>query len=333
MSSSRRAALVAGPLLVLGYCVINSTKSVFEGALVQNLSPEFIAFNSFVVAQAFYFLTLRDKKALKAVVRRCLPDVVMLNVSTAVCWIAVLYAFTVFEPAMANSMIIGLGPTITILLGFKLRPGTKALPLELVAAGAMLAAMGYLLAMASSGESAIGDVPAGELVFGVVACVLTSTSLSGVTYYTKRLGDAGMTVRQMMASRFVALIVATLVLLTARGSFEPYTPDNVGAILAISVVGVIISLYLLQQGIVRTEPITVSMLFGTNLVITYVAQFFDPRLHQSQGTFLGILAISLAMCLGTWARWHAGKREADAGGKDAGKDAGKEPAPDAEVKA
>lgn len=310
MSPSRRLALAAGPLLVLGYCVINSTKSVFEGALVQDLSPEFIAFNSFVVAQAFYFFTLRDKRELKAVVRRCLPDVVMLNISTAVCWIAVLYAFTVFEPAMANSMIIGLGPTVTIALGFKLRPGTKALPLELAAAGAMLGAMVFLLVTTSDGESAIGDVPTGKLVFGVVMCVLTTISLSGVTYYTKRLGDAGMSVRQMMASRFVALIVATLAILLARGSFAPYSLGNTGAILAISLVGVIISLYLLQQGIVRTEPITVSMLFGTNLVITYVVQFVDPRLHQSQDTFYGILAISLAMCLGTWARWRADKRAA-----------------------
>ncbi|WP_338898160.1 DMT family transporter [Streptomyces sp. TG1A-60] len=325
MSSSRRLALAAGPLLVLGYCLINSTKSVFEGALVQDLSPEFIAFHSFVVAQAFYFFTLRDKRGLRVVVKRCLADVVMLNVSTAVCWIAVLYAFTVFEPAMANSMIIGLGPAVTIALGFKLRPGTKALPLELVAAGAMIVAMAYLLVTASNGESAIGDVPTRQLVFGIVMCVLTTISLSGVTYYTKRLGDAGMSVRQMMASRFVALIVTTFVILVVRGSFGPYSPGNVGAILAISLVGVIISLYLLQQGIVRTEPITVSMLFGTNLVITYVIQYVDPRLHQSQDTFYGVLAISLAMCLGTWARWRAGRRDVGEPGQDK--------APQAEAKA
>ncbi|MER5553535.1 EamA/RhaT family transporter [Streptomyces sp. NPDC002793] len=316
MSSSRRFALAAGPLLVLGYCVINSTKSVFEGALVQDLSPEFIAFNSFLVAQAFYFLTLRDKRELRDVIRRCLPDVVMLNLSTAVCWIAVLYAFTVFEPALANSMIIGLGPAVTIALGFKLRPGTKALPLELVAAGGMIAAMVYLLVTAYQGESAIGEVPTGQLVFGIVMCVLTTISLSGVTYYTKRLGDAGMSVRQMMASRFVVLVVATFVLLVVRDSFGPYSPGNVGAILAISLVGVIISLYLLQQGIVRSEPITVSLLFGTNLAITYVVQYVDPRLHQSQDTLYGVLAISLAMCLGTWARWRVGRRGAEKPGQD-----------------
>ncbi|TQK51133.1 hypothetical protein FBY35_1525 [Streptomyces sp. SLBN-118] len=309
-SPSRRLAL-AGPLLVLGYCVINSTKSVFEGSLVQHLSPEFIAFNSFVIAQAFYFFTCRDKKALTSVVRRLLTDVVALNISTAVCWIAVLYAFTVFEPAMANSVILGLVPSITILLGFKLRPGTKALPLELVAAAIMLAAMGYLVAMAWQGSSAIGNVPPGEIAFGLAACVLTATSLAGITYSTKRLSDGGMSVQQMMASRFVLLIASTFVILVARDSFGPYSPGNVGAILAISTVGVIISLYLLQQGIVRTEPITVSMLFGTNLVITYVAQFFDPRLHQSQATLIGIAAVSAAMLLGTWARWRDGRNAAE----------------------
>jgi drug/metabolite transporter (DMT)-like permease len=330
MSRESRLAMSAGSLLVLGYCVINSTKSVLEGALVQNLSPEFVAFNSFVVAQAFYFLTLRDKRALKAVVKRCLPDVLMLNVSTAVCWIAVLYAFTVFEPAMANSMIIGLGPTITIVLGLKLRAGTRVLPLELLAAGTMLAAMGYLLAVAWGGESAIGDLPPGKLVFGVVACVLTSVSLSGVTHYTKRLGEAGMSVREMMATRFVVLIVATFVLLVTRGSFGPYSPGNVAAILAISVVGVIVSLYLLQQGIVRTEPITVSMLFGTNLLITYAVQFLDPRLHQSHDTFYGVLVLSLAMCLGTWARRHSRKRDAESPAREPAADTGAEPGPRAD---
>ncbi|GIJ26347.1 hypothetical protein Vqi01_15090 [Micromonospora qiuiae] len=306
MSRSRNAPIL-GTLLVLGYCVINSTKSVFEGSLVQHLSPEFIAFNSFVIAQGFYFLICRDKKALLATVRRCLPDVIALNVATMVSWVAVLYAFTVFEPAMANSVILGLVPSITIALGFKLRPGVRALRLEVVAALGMLAAMVFLVAAAWHGSSAIGELPKGDLAAGLVYCVLTSFALSAITYFTKRLGDRGMSVQQMMASRFGVLILATLGLLIVRDSFDPYTPRNIGAILLISIVGVIISLYLLQAGIVRTEPITVSMLFGTNLLITYVAQFLDPRLQPSTTTFVGVLVLSAAMCLGAWARWRDGR--------------------------
>ncbi|NDZ78905.1 DMT family transporter [Streptomyces sp. SID10853] len=311
--SIKRNASVVGPLFVTGYCIINSTKSVLEGALVQDLSPEFIALNSFVLAQLFYFLTLRDKKALFRDVRRCLPDVIMLNIMTAICWIAVLYAFTVFEPAMANAIIIGLGPTVTILLGFKLRPGVRAYRLEIAAAAGMLAVMAYLLVEALDGSSAIGSVSTGSIVFGVCMCVATSVSLAGITYYTKRLSDQGMVVRQMMASRFPVLIVSTFALMLFRSSFGTYTFANTGAILAISIVGVIISLYLLQQGIVRTEPITVSMLYGMNLVITYLTQFLDPRLHQSLSTFVGIALITMAMVLGTLTRWRADrKREAAA---------------------
>ncbi|MGL4175039.1 MAG: hypothetical protein ACRCSN_03100 [Dermatophilaceae bacterium] len=291
---------------MLGYCVINSTKSVFEGSLVQHLSPEFIAFNSFVLAQGFYFLSCRDKKALLATVRRCLPDVVALNVATMVSWVAVLYAFTVFEPAVANSVILGLVPSITIALGFKLRPGVRALRLEVVAALAMLAAMGFLVAAAWNGSSAIGDLPKDDLVAGLIYCVLTSFALSAITYFTKRLGDLGMSVQQMMASRFGVLILFTLGLLIVRKSFGPYTPGTIGAIVLIGFVGVIISLYMLQAGMVRTEPITVSMLLGTNLIITYVAQFLDPRLRQSAATLIGVVVLSAAMCLGAWARWRHG---------------------------
>ncbi|MDM4721535.1 EamA/RhaT family transporter [Micromonospora sp. WMMA1363] len=314
-SASRNAPLV-GTLLVLGYCVINSTKSVFEGSLVQHLSPEFIAFNSFVLAQGFYFMICRDKAALLATVRRCLPDVIALNVATMVSWVAVLYAFTVFEPAMANSVILGLVPSITIALGFKLRPGVRALRLEVVAALGMLAAMSFLVAAAWNGSSAIGDLPKDDLAAGLIYCVLTSFALSAITYFTRRLGDQGMSVQQMMASRFGVLILVTLGLLIGRDSFDAYTPRNIGAILLISIVGVIVSLYLLQAGMVRTEPITVSMLFGTNLIITYVVQFLDPRLHQSTTTFVGVLVLSAAMCLGAWARWRDGRDNPPAGVPD-----------------
>ncbi|MEU0603867.1 EamA/RhaT family transporter [Streptomyces sp. NPDC006393] len=302
MTSSDRWAPAAGPALVLGYCVINSAKSVLEGALVQDLSPEFLALNAFLLAQLFYFVVCRDKRALVVAVRRNWADLLAFNVSTTVSWVAVLYAFTVFEPVVANSVIIGLIPSLTILIGKGLRPGTRALPLELFAAGCVLCAMGFLLTTSWSGSSAVGGVSTAELVFGVTACVLTAVAVVGNTFFTKRLSEGGMTVPQMMASRFVLLIVTTFVVMTVRDSAAPYTAGTLTAIAAIGCVGVIISLYLLQQGIVRTEPITVSMLFGTNLAITYVVQFFDPRLHQSATSLIGTAALCLSICLGAWAR-------------------------------
>lgn len=301
---ARRAA-VAGPLLVLGYCLINSTKSVLEGALVQRMSPEFLAFNTFVIAQGFYLVVCRDKRALVAAVHRNRRDLGWLNLSTAVSWVAVLYAFTVFEPVVANSIIIGLAPSFTILLGFWIRPDARPIRLEVIAALGMLTAMVYLTVISWVGSSAVGELSGGEIAFGLAACVSTSIALSGVVVFTKRLTTAGMTVSQVMASRFVLLLAGTLTILLIRGSFSPYSLNNVLVILLVASVGVILSLHLLQMGIARTEPVTVSMLFGTNIVITYVTQFLDPRLDQSWQVFLGMTVFTLCVCLGTWARSRA----------------------------
>jgi drug/metabolite transporter (DMT)-like permease len=304
-SPKLKVIALAGPLLVLAYGLINSAKSVLEGALVQRISPEFLALNTFFLAQAFYLLACRDRRRLRAVVQRCLPDVLGYNVSTTISWLAVLYSFTVLEPVVANSIITGLIPSLTILVGRKMRPGTKPLRLEVVAAVGVLTAMVYLAWESWRGTSGTGGLTLGGLLFGLAACALTAAAVAGNTFYTKRLGEAGMTVGEMMTCRFVLLILTTLVIVGIRGSAAPYSGQNILAILLISLVGVIISLYLLQMGIVRTEPITVSMLFGANLVITFAIQFFDPRLPQSAHTFLGVLSLAGFMAIGAWARYRS----------------------------
>lgn len=226
--TSVRSLTLAGPLLVLVYCVINSSKSVLEAALVQHISPEFLAFNVFLLAQVFFLVVCRDKRGLLPLLRRLWPDIVGFNLSTAVSWVAVLYAFTVLEPAVANSVIIGLIPSITILLGRWMSPESAVLPLERVAAGGVLAAMFYLAAVALSGSTATGGTSIGGVVFGLLACVLTATAVAGNTYYTKRLAKTGMTIGQMMACRFVLLLVVTLGIVLVRHSGAEYTPRNVG---------------------------------------------------------------------------------------------------------
>ncbi|MEU7108030.1 DMT family transporter [Streptomyces sp. NPDC046215] len=303
---------MAGPLLVLAYCVINSVKSVVEGALVQELSPEYLAFNEFVIAQLFYLAVCKDKPGLVGAVRRSWPTILVFNVTTTLSWVAVLYALVVFEPVVANSIIVGLVPTITIVMGIRLRSGAKVLRWELVAAAGILASLVYLAMAAWSGESGIGSLSTGEFVFGLLTCLVTAVAVAGNTFCTKHLSQAGMTVGQMMACRFVLLIAVTFGTLLVRDSFSPYSAHNVLTILALSGLGVITSLYLLQQGIVRTEATTVSMLFGTNLLITYAAQLFDPRLERSGATLTGILLLSASMLLGVWARARAAAKPAAA---------------------
>ena len=304
----RRATVVVGPLLVLSYCVANAVKSVVEGRLVQDISPEFYAFNAFFVTQLLYLVLCRDHRALLAAVRRSLPDVLAYNVTTTLSWVAVLYALQVFEPAVANSLIVGMVPVLTIVMGGRLRPQSRPSRTETLSSLGVLASMGYLAAMTLAGSSGTGSVSSGGFALGLVASVLTAAAVAGNTFYTKRLGEAGMRPGQMMACRFPLLLVSTLVLFLVRGSAAPYTAANVGLFLTLGL-GVAGTLLLLQVGITRTEPMTVSLLFGSNLILTFGIQFFDPRLHQSVHTLIGVLLLTGLILWGSLAGVRQASRE------------------------
>jgi drug/metabolite transporter (DMT)-like permease len=307
MRSGDRLALVSGPVCVLTFCLINAVKSVFEGALVQHISPEFLAFNYFVLAQVIYFGLYRDKRQLAAVVRRCHRDVLAFNVTTALSWLAVLYALVAFEPVVVNSLITGLVPSLTILLGLKLRPGAVPRRIEVVAAAGVLATMVYLAAVSLQGSSGLGRLRLSEWTLGVAACLVTAAAVAGNTHFTKRLSEAGMTVPAMMASRFPLLLVASAVIITVRGSATPYSPELTLTFIGLAVIGVFGALHVLQVGISRTEPTTVSLLFGSNLILTFLFQYFDPRVRQSALTLAGVLVLTAFIVLGARTRNRANR--------------------------
>lgn len=305
MTSRNWITFLSGPGLVLAYCFINAVKSVFEGALVQAISPEFLAFNCFLLAQAFYFAICRDRRRLWSIIRHHAGDVLALNVSTMLSWVAVLYALKSFEPAVANSIIVGVIPIITIVMGRWLRPGGGVNALEVVASLGVLAAMAYLTDATWSGASAMGRMSPQAFAIGLTACLLTAAAVCGNTFFTKRLSEKGMTAAQIMTCRFPLLLVATLVVFIWRDSAAPYTADNILAFVLLGAIGVIFAIYVLQVGITRSEPITVSLLFASNLIMTFVIQLFDPRLEHAPTTLAGILALSAFVALGGWARYRS----------------------------
>jgi len=70
-----RSPIVPGTVFVLGYTLMNAGKSVFEGHVLASLTPAFIAFNCFVLAQVVYIGLHRDRRGLitrvRAIRARC----------------------------------------------------------------------------------------------------------------------------------------------------------------------------------------------------------------------------------------------------------------------
>ncbi|MFF5019741.1 EamA/RhaT family transporter [Streptomyces sp. NPDC001165] len=290
-----------GPLLVFAYCAVNAGKSVLEGALLHRMTPEFLAFNAFLLTQMWSLCALRDRRVLWRAVRRSFADVLAYNVTTAISWLAVLYALARLEPAVANALAVGLVPAGTLILARWLRPQSPPVPLERVAAAGMLGAMAWLGWLAWQDQDGAGTTTA-DFAIGLGACAVTALSVAGNTHISRRLSEAGMSVGQMMASRFYLLLVSCFVVLWLSGDLGQYTNHRLIPLTLLCGLVVLVALYLLQQGIVRTEPITVSFLLATNLVLTYFFQFLDPHIEQSWPELFALVLVMAFMALGVLGR-------------------------------
>jgi drug/metabolite transporter (DMT)-like permease len=312
---SDRIHAVPGAILILGYSALNAFKSVFEGAVLVAMSPAFLAVHVFVLAQATYFLLHRDRQGLFVKARSAWPLVVGVNITTALSWLAVLYALNYLEPAVVNSLVVGCIPLMAIVLAPILRPQVPVVRSEWLAGGCCALSVLLLIYTTNGGWSGLGKIPLEQVLLGVVAAVLTALGVTTNTFVTKSLAERGFSSADTMAVRFTLLNVLAAALTTSSVSLTPYTAQVVLSILAITVFGVFIGVYLLQIGIAKTEPLTASLLFSTNLAFTCAAQLLDPRLSVSSATLVGVALLTIFTTYGAVAasrtrRSLAGQRNA-----------------------
>ena len=290
-----------GPLV--GFAVLTAALDVYAGNQLQRHSPATVAAISFTLAAAFFLAVSHLRQGTAATwrpLRTSRPDVVMINITTAVTWLSMLYALKYLEPAVVTAVGLALGPLLTVVLAPLLRPGTSVLRAEvLVSAG--IAVLIVVLAWGSfTGRSAIGESGWLPTAIGIVLTLLTGIGSVANVIYSKRLSDAGLTPQGVLAVRFFLMITVTWVITATSPA-----PGVVAALLpsvAIAVVGGAVPLYLLQVGIQYTEPMTASILLTFSPVFAFLLQLLDQRLSPSLLTLASVVGIVVLVVLGTLAR-------------------------------
>ncbi len=305
MTLRLEAYAVSGTVLILAYCALNAFKSVYEGYILVQLSPAFLAVNVFVLAQVAYIVLQRDRRELFAKSARHLGAVLGINLTTALSWFAVLYALNFLPPAAVNSLVVGLIPALGLILAPALRRGAPVFRSDLTAAAGCFGASVLLVYVILQGGSGLQQLSVMEIGLGTLAAALTALGVAGNTYATRALSDTGFSSSQIMCVRFTLLNVVAFCLTTGQGEWGSYTLDAVLAILFLAVIGVFVGIYLLQVGISRTSPIMASLLFTSNLGFTYVAQYLDPRLSPSWQVLGCALLVTVFTVYGVYGRWQA----------------------------
>ncbi|WP_245198870.1 hypothetical protein [Jiella mangrovi] len=251
------------------------------GAVPSNL----FVFLSFALTAAFFFVVSG-----RGVGERAWGPLLLLNVATAVTFIAFFYALKLIEPAIVGAVDIGVGPILVVLITLAIT-GRRPTGLRvIVCLGILIGCAILVLAalrgtrFASSGVQAWLGLGA-SLVAGVGAVFITMSS--------RTLLGRGWTFGAVLAHRFYLILVVSSRLAFGSGQDAvSWTGGLVAMILAVSAIGVLAPLYLLQIGVGRCDPYTVMVTMAAQPMLTLCIEVFSPVYAWSSLTALGVAIIS-----------------------------------------
>lgn len=306
-------AMSVGVLLLLTFVILSASKAVYLASMLQGKDPIVLLLLTFAITATFFnVLELRDVKAYKASITGSFRDIALLNVFSASSWISYFYAIKYLEPAVHASVANSTGPLITIVAVLLFNTSEKVTRAQVVAAIGILLSVLVLVYSTVTGRTAVGTIPTGNMVFGLVMALLCGVSIVCITFLSKRLNKAGWKSSRIMAARFIALLLSAWALLPAGGLAQVSSQTDAIAVVVIAVFGVIIPVYCSQLGMEKVrDPMTVSLMIALLPLCMFGLQMFDSRLKASYFSLAGILSALVFTGYGIVVRF----RETGRGGK------------------
>ena len=278
--------------------VIDGLKEVYFGILLQKLDSVVVTFVLFAFAWPLFIVlhVSRSTRRTKVAARRGREWRLLfgLNLSSSVLWVGFMVAMKWLEPSIVSALVGGFGIVATVLVNRVARPNSVMLQADYFSAGGIALASAFLCWVAAAGYAASVPVQPWAVAVGVLASVACGMGMAVTTVFSKMLFEQGMSSLHIYAHRFYLLVAIT-------GSYALANPmalhavlEHVSALAGLALLGVVLPLLLLQQGIKRCEPVTTEAILAASPLFTLLFQQFDQRLEFSLFSLLGISCICLA---------------------------------------
>lgn len=301
LNSGNTGAYINGVLSVLGFVLLANANAVFSGRLLQSLPPFTFLFWAFLGTYCFY--TLREVsvhgRAAFALGKASWGTLVGINLTSAFNWIGYFVALKYLEPAIVAAIMCGFGPISVVVLERIVRK--SALPAYCyVAAFGTIVGAGLLVWASFAGLTGITQAVTSDVAIGVGAALAGGVSQALTTIVIKQLGDSGWKASRIMVHRFYLLIVLTAAAAFYGPGFSVGASSQIGWLAFATTMGVIIPLWLLQRGILLSDPFTTSVLLALGPVLTYLFQLLDSRLVSSTVSAIGCFTVMLFVVYSTW---------------------------------
>ena len=281
-----RMYVIGVPSLLLS-AVLTAFSQVFYANRVQTLHPFLFTGVSFFITTLFFQL-VASKQKVTVQWKFARAPLVKLNIASVLAFMGFYFALKYIEPAIVSSLEMGLGPLFALLLaaGQKGDVDKRQWAVALGTFGACL----LLIVSVFTGSSALESWDRNSVI-GIIASIFCGFGAVLCTTYSKQLSEVGWTSSMILAKRFYGIILLSL--LATYDMLFAYLTQHITWIAAMTAIGVLLPMYLLQKGIQYCEVFIVMMSLCFIPVFTFIFQLFDSRLHWSNSTFIGVILLLL----------------------------------------
>jgi drug/metabolite transporter (DMT)-like permease len=222
--------------------------------------------------------------------------ILLLNFSTALCFLFFFYALKLIEPAVAGAVQFGIGPILSVVIAF-LMTGVRPDRTKTVVCLGLLAGCSLLAASAVTGAGFATSKVNGWA--GLLAILASGTGSVLITLASKNLSQRGWGSGAILAHRCYLILPMAVLLILVEGGVES-VEWSVGltlSLLGIGLVGTIIPIVLLQMGIERSDPHTVIVMMAAMPIFTFLFEGFSSLYVWSALTGVGLVTIAALVLL------------------------------------
>jgi drug/metabolite transporter (DMT)-like permease len=293
------------------FVVIASMRDVYFAAMFQTYSPLHVAVIAFTLCTVVFLAVALIRRQSLYELRPWLWEVVGINVTSAIAWIAYFYPLRNLEPSLAQTLWAGIGPLSVMAVeasGIGLAKPAAVGPAERLCHLGILGALVLGTLVVAAGLSGAPTHAQARPMLGAFLALLSGASISINVLLCKRLNERRVGPAMILTVRFVGVLIVAAVLAVVFGdtAVGGWSPGKLGMVAASAILLLVAPIYVNQLGIALAPAMTVRGAMALGPVLVFVLQLYEGRLRASGYSLAVIVLYSIFAILAAVARQWPG---------------------------
>jgi drug/metabolite transporter (DMT)-like permease len=267
------------------FVVLAAVRDVYLGGLFQRVSPLLVAMVAFGLCTLVLLpgALVHSRSSLTVLWRRP-RELLWVNATSAIAWLAFLFALKLVEPALVQILYAGIGPLSVLWIDRHLPGAGPAAPVTRAERRiylGLVASLTFGAGVALCGLSGAAARPAGVTALGVMLAAGGGVAISVSTMLCRTLNDAGVAPGALLALRYPATALAAAALAASSPPGLPAALSWGDAVMAMASLLIIVPSYVNQLAISLASPLTVRVVLASGPVLIFLLQLVEGRLSAS----------------------------------------------------